>query len=63
MQPSDKTLAPLARNRELGVAGSRRKSWEQRGRLRFAKAPGFLEVEAYLLPGGTIPFVELRLDR
>jgi hypothetical protein len=36
---------------------------EQRGRLRFAKAHGFLEVEAYLLPGGTIPFVELRLDR
>ncbi|MFG1625064.1 GNAT family N-acetyltransferase [Kribbella sp. NPDC049227] len=30
--------------------------------LRFAKAHGFVEVETYLLPGDTIPFVELRLD-
>ncbi|MEV5967927.1 GNAT family N-acetyltransferase [Kribbella sp. NPDC051952] len=30
--------------------------------LRFAKAHGFVEVERYLLPGDTIPFVELRLD-
>ncbi|MET9268224.1 GNAT family N-acetyltransferase [Kribbella sp. NPDC003557] len=29
--------------------------------LRFAKAHGFVEVETYLLPGDTIPFVELRL--
>ena len=29
--------------------------------LRFAKAQGFVEVETYLLPGDTIPFVELRL--
>ncbi|TCC57539.1 GNAT family N-acetyltransferase [Kribbella pittospori] len=30
--------------------------------LRFAKAHGFVELETYLLPGDTIPFVELRLD-
>jgi GNAT superfamily N-acetyltransferase len=29
--------------------------------LRFAEAHGFVEVETYLLPGDTIPFVELRL--
>ncbi|TQJ12074.1 GNAT family N-acetyltransferase [Kribbella jejuensis] len=29
--------------------------------LRFATARGFVEVETYLLPGDTIPFVELRL--
>jgi GNAT superfamily N-acetyltransferase len=29
--------------------------------LRFANAHGFVEVETYLLPGDTIPFVELRL--
>jgi hypothetical protein len=27
---------------------------------RFAKAHGFVEFETYLLPGDTIPFVELR---
>lgn len=30
--------------------------------LRFATAHGFVEVETYLLPGDSIPFVELRLD-
>jgi len=30
--------------------------------VRFAKAHGFVEVETYLLPGDTVPFVELRLD-
>ncbi|WP_433166993.1 GNAT family N-acetyltransferase [Kribbella sp. CA-247076] len=30
--------------------------------LRFAKAHGFIEVETYLLPGDTIPFIELRLE-
>jgi GNAT superfamily N-acetyltransferase len=30
--------------------------------LRFAQAHGFVEVETYLLPGDSIPFVELRLD-
>ena len=29
--------------------------------VRFAKAHGFVEVETYLLPGDTIPFLELRL--
>ncbi|MBB5980133.1 hypothetical protein [Kribbella solani] len=29
--------------------------------LRFAKAHGFVEVETYLLPGDSVPFVELRL--
>jgi GNAT superfamily N-acetyltransferase len=29
--------------------------------VRFAKAHGFVEVETYLLPGDTIPFIELRL--
>jgi GNAT superfamily N-acetyltransferase len=29
--------------------------------LRFAKSHGFVEVETYLLPGDTIPFIELRL--
>ena len=31
--------------------------------LRFAKAHGFTEVETYLLPGDTIPFIELHLGR
>ncbi|MGW7680472.1 N-acetyltransferase family protein [Kribbella sp. NPDC054772] len=31
--------------------------------LRFAKSHGFVEVETYLLPGDTIPFVELRLGK
>ncbi|MFI7061410.1 GNAT family N-acetyltransferase [Kribbella sp. NPDC050124] len=31
--------------------------------LRFAKAHGFEEVETYLLPGDTIPFIELRLEQ
>jgi len=30
--------------------------------LRFAAAHGFVEVERYLIPGDTIPFVEMRLD-
>lgn len=29
--------------------------------LRFALARGFVEVERYVLPGDTIPFVALRL--
>ncbi|WP_328721033.1 GNAT family N-acetyltransferase [Streptomyces sp. NBC_00247] len=29
--------------------------------LEFARARGFVEVETYLLPGDTIPFVDLRL--
>ncbi|MEU3693950.1 hypothetical protein [Streptomyces narbonensis] len=31
--------------------------------LRFAPARGFVEVERYVLPGDTVPFVTLRLDR
>ncbi|MEU8222007.1 GNAT family N-acetyltransferase [Kribbella sp. NPDC048915] len=30
--------------------------------VRFAKAHGFVEVETYLLPGDTIPFLHLRLS-
>lgn len=30
--------------------------------LRFAEAHGFVEVERYLLPGDTVPFVTLRLS-
>ncbi|MER7519185.1 GNAT family N-acetyltransferase [Streptomyces sp. NPDC126499] len=30
--------------------------------LRFAQARGFVEVERYVLPGDTVPFVALRLD-
>ncbi|GAA1629807.1 hypothetical protein GCM10009744_17280 [Kribbella alba] len=30
--------------------------------LRFAEARGFVELETYLLPGDTIPFVTLRLQ-
>lgn len=29
--------------------------------LRFARRHGFIEIERYVLPGGTIPFVDLRL--
>lgn len=29
--------------------------------LRFAEAQGFVEIERYLLPGDTVPFVDLRL--
>ncbi|WP_327176446.1 GNAT family N-acetyltransferase [Streptomyces sp. NBC_01335] len=29
--------------------------------LEFARARGFVEVETYLLPGDTVPFVDLRL--
>jgi GNAT superfamily N-acetyltransferase len=29
--------------------------------LRFARSHGFVEIERYVLPGGTIPFVDLRL--
>jgi hypothetical protein len=31
--------------------------------LRFAQHHGFVEVERYVLPGDTIPFLELRLAR
>jgi hypothetical protein len=30
--------------------------------LRFAQAHGFVEVERYLLPGDSIPYVTLRLS-
>ncbi|MFI8519899.1 GNAT family N-acetyltransferase [Streptomyces sp. NPDC085481] len=30
--------------------------------LRFALARGFVEIERYVLPGDTVPFVALRLD-
>ncbi|GAA2132699.1 hypothetical protein GCM10009760_07960 [Kitasatospora kazusensis] len=30
--------------------------------LRFAQAQGFTEVERYLLPGDSVPFVDLRLN-
>jgi GNAT superfamily N-acetyltransferase len=52
----------LARSRELGGKGIETHilATNEDG-LRFAKAHGFAEVETYLLPGDTIPFIELRL--
>jgi GNAT superfamily N-acetyltransferase len=52
----------LSRSRELGGDGVETHilATNEDG-LRFAKAHGFVEVETYLLPGDTIPFVELRL--
>ena len=53
----------LERARELGPAGFETHILaSNEDGLRFAKAHGFVEVETYLLPGDTIPFVELRLD-
>ncbi|WP_460663564.1 GNAT family N-acetyltransferase [Kribbella swartbergensis] len=53
----------LARGRELSSDGIETHilASNEEG-LRFAKAHGFVEVETYLLPGDTIPFVELRLE-
>jgi GNAT superfamily N-acetyltransferase len=52
----------LARGRELSAEGIETHilATNEDG-LRFAKAHGFTEVETYLLPGDTIPFIELRL--
>ncbi|WP_327358239.1 GNAT family N-acetyltransferase [Streptomyces sp. NBC_01304] len=53
----------LARARELGaesietnVLGSNPEG------LRFAKRRGFVEIETYVLPGDTIPYIDLRLE-
>ena len=52
----------LARGRELGGKGIETHilASNEEG-VRFAKAHGFIEVETYLLPGDTIPFIELHL--
>ena len=52
----------LARGRELSAEGIETHilATNEDG-LRFAKAHGFTEVETYLLPGDTVPFIELRL--
>ena len=52
----------LARARELSTGVETHILASNEDGLRFAKAHGFVEVETYLLPGDTIPFVELRLD-
>jgi GNAT superfamily N-acetyltransferase len=54
----------LAKARELGarVIGTVVLAANDDG-LRFALRRGFVEVERYVLPGDTIPFVELRLTR
>jgi GNAT superfamily N-acetyltransferase len=53
----------LVRSRDLGGAGVETHILaSNEDGLRFATAHGFVEVETYLLPGDTIPFVELRLD-
>jgi GNAT superfamily N-acetyltransferase len=53
----------LARGRELSRDGIETHilATNEDG-LRFAKSHGFTEVETYLLPGDTIPFIELRLE-
>ncbi|NIK61703.1 GNAT family N-acetyltransferase [Kribbella shirazensis] len=51
----------LARGRELGDGIETHILSSNEDGLRFAKKHGFVEVETYLLPGDTIPFVELRL--
>jgi len=50
----------LATSRELGGKGVETHilATNEEG-LRFAKSHGFTEVETYLLPGDTIPFIEL----
>lgn len=52
----------LARGRELSDQGIETHilATNEDG-LQFAKKHGFEEVETYLLPGDTIPFIELRL--
>jgi GNAT superfamily N-acetyltransferase len=52
----------LARGRELSSEGidTHILASNEDG-LRFAKAHGFTEVETYLLPGDTIPFIHLHL--
>jgi len=52
----------LARARELGarVIGTVVLASNEDG-LRFARRHGFVETERYLLPGDTVPFVDLRL--
>lgn len=51
----------LRRGRELGDGIETHILSSNADGLRFAQAHGFVEVETYLLPGDTIPFVELRL--
>jgi GNAT superfamily N-acetyltransferase len=51
----------LSRGRELGDGIETHILASNDDGLRFAAAHGFVEVETYLLPGDTIPFVELRL--
>lgn len=51
----------LRRGRELGDGIETHILSSNVDGLAFAKARGFVEVETYLLPGDTIPFVELRL--
>lgn len=51
----------LRRGRELGDGIETHILSTNEDGVRFAKAQGFVEVETYLLPGDTIPFIELRL--
>ena len=51
----------LRRGRELGDGVETHILSSNDDGVRFAKAHGFVEVETYLLPGDTIPFIELRL--
>ena len=51
----------LRRGRELGDGIETHILSSNDDGVRFAKAHGFVEVETYLLPGDTIPFIELRL--
>ncbi|MFG2979680.1 GNAT family N-acetyltransferase [Streptomyces sp. NPDC048258] len=52
----------LARARELGAERIRTVVLESNPEgLRFALAHGFVEVERYLLPGDTVPFIDLEL--
>ncbi|MET9954303.1 GNAT family N-acetyltransferase [Streptomyces sp. NPDC006339] len=53
----------LAHARTLGGAGVETVVLASNAEgLRFALARGFVEVERYVLPGDTVPFVTLRLD-
>ncbi|WP_329381307.1 GNAT family N-acetyltransferase [Streptomyces sp. NBC_01351] len=52
----------LERARELGAAGILTVVLESNPEgLRFALARGFVEVERYVLPGDTVPFIDLEL--
>ncbi|MEV7523131.1 GNAT family N-acetyltransferase [Streptomyces sp. NPDC091371] len=52
----------LARARELGAERIQTVVLESNPEgLRFALAQGFVEVERYLLPGDTVPFIDLEL--